>query len=108
MYEACESQGILLGPASHGGLLETRQSPTWIEPTFGEGSTEGFDHVVLTGEGAKAVNMPPSKTELQMLEDYWDFDEIFEGSRLASCITLKKEMDGMVVFVPDRIDINMG
>jgi hypothetical protein len=38
-----------------------------------------------------------------MLEDHWDWDEIFEGSRLASAVTLTKEMNGMTVFVPDRI-----
>ena len=39
----------------------------------------------------------------QQLEDYWEWDEIFEGSRLASVVTLTKGMDGMVVYVPDRI-----
>ena len=38
-----------------------------------------------------------------MLDDYWDFDEIFDGSRLASAVVLTKEMDGMTVFIPDRI-----
>jgi hypothetical protein len=39
-----------------------------------------------------------------MLEDYWDFDEIFSESRLASQIKLTKQMDGMIVYVPPRVD----
>jgi hypothetical protein len=39
-----------------------------------------------------------------MLEDYWDFDEVFPESRLASQITLTKQMNGMIVYVPPRVD----
>tara|TARA_B110001450_G_scaffold225005_1_gene222956 strand:- start:148 stop:279 length:132 start_codon:yes stop_codon:yes gene_type:complete len=39
-----------------------------------------------------------------MIEDYWDFDEIFPESRLASMITLTKKMNGMIVYVPHRVD----
>jgi hypothetical protein len=38
-----------------------------------------------------------------MINDHWDFDEIFDKSRLASAVVLTKEMDNMTVFVPDRI-----
>jgi hypothetical protein len=39
-----------------------------------------------------------------MLEAYWDDDELVEGSsRLASMVTINKDMDGMVVYVPDRL-----
>lgn len=95
-------QGIDLGPCSLGGPPEVARTDDWIEPTFGEGATSGFDHVVLVGKGREtAARMTP--VELQMLEENWDYDEIFEGSRLASVITLTKEMDGMTVYVPDRI-----
>jgi hypothetical protein len=43
-------------------------------------------------------------TESRMLEDYWDFDEVFPESRLASQITLTKQMNGMIVYVPPRVD----
>jgi hypothetical protein len=42
--------------------------------------------------------------ETRMIEDYWDFDEVFPESRLASMITLTKQMNGMIVYVPPRVD----
>ena len=102
LYEVCEMQNIDLGPASVGTPPEIKRTELWTEPTFGEGVNSGFDHVVLAGKG---VETAARKTyiEQQMLEDYWDVDEIFEGSRIASAVTLTKEMDGMIVFVPDRL-----
>ena len=95
-------QGIDIGPSSGGAKPETMRTDTWMEPTFGEGPTSGYDHVVLTGKGADKV---PRATyaEMAQLEDHWDWDEIFSTSRLASVVTLTADMDGMVVFVPDRI-----
>jgi hypothetical protein len=94
--------GIDIGPSSAGSPPEVQRTETWYEPTFGEGSTSGYDHVVLVGKGsASATRKTP--IEEQMLEDYWDWDEIYEGSRLASAVVLTKDMDGMTVYVPDRI-----
>lgn len=93
---------IDLGPASLGGPPEVARTETWTEPTFGEGITSGYDHVVLVGNGKETATRKTS-IEDQMLADHWDEDEIFDGSRLASTVTLTKEMDGMTVYVPDRI-----
>jgi hypothetical protein len=38
-----------------------------------------------------------------MLKQYWEDDELYPESRLASVIILTKEMDGMTVYVPDRL-----
>ena len=102
LYEICEMQGIDIGPSSTCAAPEVARTEDWIEPTFGEGTTAGFDHVILVGPG---IDSGPRKTpiEEQMLADYWDWDEIFESSRLASAVTLTKEMDGMSVYVPDRL-----
>lgn len=70
---------------------------------FGEGPTSGYDHVVLSGPGVDTAN-PITYAEERMLEDYWDFDEIFPESRLATQVTLTKAMDGMIVYVPPRVD----
>lgn len=102
LYETFEMQGIDIGPSSVCAKPETPRTETWMEPTFGEGPTSGYDHVVLTGKGAGEA-IRPNYAEMQQLEDYWEWDEIFEGSRLASVVTLTKGMDGMVVYVPDRI-----
>lgn len=95
-------QGIDLGPASFCAPPEVVRSERWTEPTFGEGATSGFDHVVIVGNGT-ATATPKTPIEEKMLNDYWDVDEIYSGSRLASAVVLTKEMDGMIVYVPDRI-----
>lgn len=103
MYEVCEMHGIDLGPSSTGAAPEVARTDSWIEPTFGEGPSSGYDHVILGGAGSKSIPARMTPIEEQMLDDHWDFDEIFDGSRLASTVTLTKEMDGMTVYVPDRI-----
>ena len=95
-------QGIDIGPTSGGAKPETPRTETWMEPTFGEGPTSGYDHVVLAGKGADQV-IRQNYAEQQQLEDHWDWDEIYDGSRLASVVQLTKDMDGMTVYVPDRI-----
>lgn len=94
--------GIDIGPATVGGTTQVERSERWIEPTFGEGPACGFDHVILHGKGSDAVGLRTDR-ELSQLSDYWDDDEIFDGSRLACCVTVTKDMDGMIVYVPDRI-----
>ena len=102
LYETCELNGIELGPASWGHPPESVRSDTWTEPLYGEGPGTGFDHVLLVGNGSDQVD-PMTWKEERALTDYWDDDEIFPESRLATQVVVKKEMDGMVVYVPDRI-----
>mmetsp|Transcript_17094 Transcript_17094/g.42706 ORF Transcript_17094/g.42706 Transcript_17094/m.42706 type:complete len:177 (-) Transcript_17094:309-839(-) len=103
LYEACESNEVELGPSSIGGPSEIVHSENWTEPVFGAGPTSGYDHVIVSGPGV-ATATPMTEHESEMIEDYWDFDEVFPESRLASMITLTKEMNGMIVFVPPRVD----
>jgi hypothetical protein len=105
LYEACEANEVELGPSSIGGPTEIVHTERWTEPVFGEGPTSGYDHVVLSGPGVNTAT-PRTRPESRMIEDYWDFDEVFEESRLASMITLTKQMDGMIVYVPARVDDN--
>jgi len=104
LYEACDLNNIDLGPSSVGAPQQKVRSSTWTEPLYGEGPTSGFDHVLLQG-GNKGVELvePPCVSELKMLQDYWDEDELFPESRLASQVEINGEMDGMVVYVPDRL-----
>ena len=94
---------IDLGPSSVGGLGATVRTPTWAEPTFGEGITSGYDHVVIAGKGIQTATIVTDQEE-NMIEDCWDVDEIYDGSRLAGTIVLTKAMDGMTIFVPDRVE----
>lgn len=103
LYEACESNEVELGPSTIGGPSQIIHSERWTEPVFGEGPTSGYDHVVLSGPGANTA-APVTRSESRMIEDYWDFDEVFQESRLASMVTLTKQMDGMIVYVPPRVD----
>jgi hypothetical protein len=102
LWEVAEMHEIDLGPASTAAPCEAKRSDEWTEPLFGEGPTSGFDHVLLTGNGVETC---PARNvaEDRMLAHYWDDDEILPESRLASVIPVTKAMDGMVVFVPDRI-----
>ena len=94
--------GIDIGPASVAAPWCAVRSDTWTEPLFGEGPTAGFDHVLLTGNGVETA-APKNQTEERVLAQYWEEDELYPESRLACMITLTKQMDGMVVYVPDRI-----
>eukprot|EP00555_Chaetoceros_dichaeta_P002020 CAMPEP_0198249752 /NCGR_PEP_ID=MMETSP1447-20131203/1164_1 /TAXON_ID=420782 /ORGANISM="Chaetoceros dichaeta, Strain CCMP1751" /LENGTH=186 /DNA_ID=CAMNT_0043934447 /DNA_START=93 /DNA_END=653 /DNA_ORIENTATION=+ len=102
IYDTCEMHGIDLGPASCGATLEEVRSDTWTEPLYGEGPTSGFDHVLITGNGVETAK-PITWMEERSLGDYWDDDEIFPESRLATQVFLTEEMDGMTVYVPDRL-----
>ena len=103
LYDACETNQVELGPVNPCGVSYIFHSERWTEPVFGEGPTSGYDHVVLSGPGVATAN-PITHAEERMLEDYWDFDEIFPESRLATQIMLTKAMDGMIVYVPPRVD----
>ena len=104
LYAACELNGVDLGPASFGAPQQKVRSDTWTEPLSGEGANSGLDHVLLQGgnEGVAQAE-PPHSNETAMLEKYWDDDEIFPESRLASMVEINDKMDGMVVYVPDRL-----
>lgn len=103
LYDACETNEVELGPVTQCGVAEVVRSERWTEPVFGDGPTSGYDHVVLSGPGVTTAT-PVTHAEERMLEDYWDFDEIFPESRLASMVTLTKDMNGMIVYVPPRVD----
>lgn len=103
LYDACETNEVELGPMTIGGPSEIVHSERWTEPVFGSGPTSGYDHVIVSGPGVDTAT-PMTPSESRMIEDYWDFDEIFPESRLASMITLTKKMNGMIVYVPHRVD----
>jgi len=103
LYDACEVNEVELGPMTEAGVAEVVHSERWTEPVFGDGPTSGYDHVVLSGPGVHTAT-PKTRSEERMIEDYWDFDEIFPESRLASMVKLTADMDGMIIFVPPRVD----
>lgn len=102
LWETAMMHEIDIGPSSCGADVERVNSDTWTENLYGEGTTSGFDHVLISGNGVETAK-PMDWREEECLEEYWDKDELFPESRLASQITLTKAMDGMNVFVPDRL-----
>jgi len=102
LHETAIAHGIDIGPSSCGHPVEVKRSDTWTEPLYGEGANTGFDHVVLQGNGVETA-APMDRMEEKMLKEYWNADELFPESRLASQIVLTKEMDGMNVYLPPRL-----
>jgi hypothetical protein len=77
-------------------------SERWTEDLFGEGPQLGHDHVLIPKEWM--AKLPPrAPQEVSLLETIWDADEITDASRLACMLPLTKELDGMVVYLPDRV-----
>jgi hypothetical protein len=105
LYEACEVNEVELGPPPIGGPTQIVHTEQWTEPVFGKGPTSGYDHVVLSGPGVNTAT-PKTRPESRMIEDYCDFHEVFAETRLASMITLTKQMDEMIVYVPARVNDN--
>jgi hypothetical protein len=77
-------------------------SERWTEDLFGEGPQLGHDHVLIPKEWM-AKCPPRVEQEVTLLATIWDPDEITDASRLACMLPLTKELDGMVVYLPDRV-----
>ena len=97
----------------------------WTEDLFGNGPDLAFDHVQIPaqwlkhiecvlfslrsllsrgpGAGPSRSHRPPTERETELLLQLWGEDEINSSSRMASQVELTKELDGMVVFIPDGI-----
>lgn len=90
----------LLETAQHHGLPipGTTADEKWDYSTFGEGPASAEDHVVVQREFFEKLE-PMGYQECNVLDEV---DENITGtSRLASCIKLTKDLDGITVFFPD-------
>ena len=91
----------LLETAQHHRLpLEgERADAPWDYNTLGEGPGSVTDHVVLDPQSYEKVG-PPGDQEYELLES-GDGENMTPTSRLAACIMLTKEMDGLTAMVPE-------
>lgn len=91
----------LLDTAKHHGLLThcTHADSPWDYNTFGEGPMSAEDHVVVSRDFFDKTG-PMGYQEKNVLKDEVP-DDVQPTSRLASCVTLTKELDGIIVIVPD-------
>ena len=76
----------------------TTADGSWDYITFGEGPGSIEDHVVVAKE-FYALTGPPGEQEGTLLRV--SEPNATETSRLAACIKLTKEMDGLTVLVPE-------
>jgi ferredoxin len=90
----------LLETAEHHNLplRGCRAQEPWNYSTFGEGPGSVEDHVVVAQEFYDKCG-PMSEQELELIEVSEGFPT--PTSRLAACITLTKELDGISVIVPE-------
>ncbi len=90
----------LVGPCGGGGSpTEIRRTKDWTETTFGEGPDCFVCHVQIPKQYHHLL--PELNAGYQQgLQKVWE-EEVNNTSRLACQITLTKEMEGMIVYVPD-------
>jgi ferredoxin len=104
LAEVAEEHGYeYLDAACGGGGTETHtfhEEGKWLEPKYGEGPSCVHCHVIIPKD--KEAFMPPiSGRERELLDEHPFPDDVTATSRLACQIRLTKDMDNMVVFVPD-------
>ncbi|EOD37789.1 hypothetical protein EMIHUDRAFT_454785 [Emiliania huxleyi CCMP1516] len=90
----------LLETAKHHGLPlhGARADSPWDYVTLGEGPGSVEDHIVLPVADFEKVG--PCSWQEQELLDASAADHVQPNSRLASCVVLTKEMDGLTALVP--------
>lgn len=74
-----------------------KQSDEWTEDVFGEGPYTCNSHVLVAPEWVDRVPKPLS-AEIERLEAL--DEELTAHSRLGESITLTKDLDGLVVYLP--------
>ena len=88
-----------------GGPTEVRRTENWVETTYGEGPQCFYCHVQVPSSYDSFLP-EAAEVETQGLDDVWE-DEVSRTSRLACMITLRREHDGMAVYVPDAPPVDV-
>ncbi|CAK4676521.1 hypothetical protein AeMF1_016395 [Aphanomyces euteiches] len=103
LYEASRLSGLdLIRDDSLGGGGSTYsavRTPEFTENLFGEGAVSPLSHVVVSNEWVDKIPAANDR-EVRILEDVPE-DDWTKNSRLATEIILTKELDGLVVAVPE-------
>ena len=76
-----------------------KQSDIWTEDLYGEGPHSSHSHVLISPEWVDKVPEPLSAEQTRL--EVMDEDLLTPNSRLGECITLTKELDGLVVSLPE-------
>lgn len=79
---------------------ELHREGNWFEPKYGEGASCYFCHVIVPKSHYDLL--PPKRPdEVEQLAQYPFPEDMTDTSRLACQVVLTKEMDGMVIYIPD-------
>lgn len=103
LREACVMNGLdLIKDDSNGGggTYSAIRTPTFTESLFGEGMPSPQSHVIVVNEWFDKLP-PPSDNEKEVLDLYLSEDDLTATSRLATEIKLSKDLDGIMVVVPE-------
>jgi len=95
-----------LADDSRGGGLPAQRvnSATWTEDVFGEGPISSLAHVVFRQDWYAKLPAPMPH-EAALLGDLDPADRT-PYSRLATEIVLSKDLDGVVIYVPDTVPVD--
>mmetsp|Transcript_6562 Transcript_6562/g.23428 ORF Transcript_6562/g.23428 Transcript_6562/m.23428 type:complete len:111 (-) Transcript_6562:136-468(-) len=100
--QVAELHGIDIGPTSCGGPIEKVHNEVWTEALYGLGPCLGYDHIQIPKRWRDIIP-PMQHDEEDLLNVYWDIEDINASSRLATFVTMTPELDGIQVFIPDGI-----
>ncbi|RHY97381.1 hypothetical protein DYB35_006320 [Aphanomyces astaci] len=82
-----------------GAAYSAIRTPEFTENLFGEGPASFLSHVVVSNEWVDKLPLPTDR-EVRILEDVPE-DDWTKNSRLATEIILTKDLEGLVVAVPE-------
>uniref|UniRef100_K3WX64 Uncharacterized protein n=1 Tax=Globisporangium ultimum (strain ATCC 200006 / CBS 805.95 / DAOM BR144) TaxID=431595 RepID=K3WX64_GLOUD len=102
LREACEMNNVSLvkdDSNGGGGVHSAVRADYYTESLFGEGSTSPQSHVIVSNEWVSKLPQPNDQ-ELHILQ-YVPEEDRSANSRLGTEIILQKELDGLVVAVPE-------
>ncbi|KAL4136759.1 hypothetical protein PRIC2_000287 [Phytophthora ramorum] len=83
-----------------GGVYDAKRADFYTETLFGEGSTSPQSHVVVSNEWISKLP-PANNQERHIIDTYVPAEDRSINSRLGTEIVLQKELDGLVVAVPE-------
>lgn len=105
VHDVARMHDVNLGYAVTGDPRERQSSDVWTEDLFGEDCMDAHDHVYVPPEWlSKLPEIRPYERDI--IAQFWEPEEVSDSSRLASKITLTKDLDGITVFVPDQIPVD--
>ncbi|KAJ0407302.1 hypothetical protein ATCC90586_002230 [Pythium insidiosum] len=102
LRQACEMNDVGLikdDSMGGGGVHSAERADYYRESLFGEGSVSAQSHVIVSNEWISKLPVPNDQ-ELHILE-YVPEGDRSANSRLGTEIVLTKELDGLVVAVPE-------